>query len=98
MRSRNGWKVIWRVVAPCAGSYDHDMVFGDGLTEAAARRMFDGLRKGGHAVRLERVECGPLPNKAAGTIEKVRSLSPQNPGTKMRAIPGAWFEQQEVRS
>lgn len=38
------WPIIWRVVAPACGSYDHDMVFLETESEEAARRHLHGLR------------------------------------------------------
>jgi hypothetical protein len=55
------WPVFWRVVAPGAGSYNHDMVFLETEDEAKARKSFRTLRRGRWPVRLERISCGPLP-------------------------------------
>jgi hypothetical protein len=84
------WPVIWRVVAPACGSYDHDMVFLETADEAEARRRWRYLRRTDWPVRLERVQCGPLPAKAKKKLEEVRDRNGQNPGTSMREIPAYW--------
>lgn len=86
------WPVIWRVVAPGAGSYNHDMVFLETDREREARSFLTELRAGGYAVRLERVQCGPLPAGAAGALSDLRSLNPQNPGAE-RTVLGCWEKQ-----
>jgi hypothetical protein len=48
------WPVIWRVVAPGAGSYDQDMVVCETADEAQARGVYRDRRSGGYTVRLER--------------------------------------------
>jgi hypothetical protein len=84
------WPVIWRVVSPAAGSYDHDMVFLETENEADASKEYRSLRCGGWPVRIEQVRCGPLPDGYSDSLNEIRSLNAQNAGTKMRAIPGAW--------
>lgn len=90
------WPVIWRVVAPCCGSHDHDMVFIETDDEAQARATYKGARHGGHPVRIERVQVGPLPKDATTVLEVLRRANAQNPGTTMRAVPGAWSVKAEV--
>ncbi|HEY3786879.1 MAG TPA: hypothetical protein VGL55_16505 [Steroidobacteraceae bacterium] len=87
------WPVIWRVVAPGAGSYDHDMVFLETEIEVDARKCHDNCRREGYPVRLERIACGPLPQGSREQLASIRSGSVQNPGTKLRAIVGAWEAQ-----
>ena len=48
------WPVIWRVVAPGAGSYDHDMVYLETESEPDAVKQYTRLRRGG----------SPSPNRA----------------------------------
>ncbi len=84
------WPVIWRVVAPGAGSYDHDMVFLETESEADAVKQYTRLRRGGYPVRIEQVRCGPLPARYVEKLPELRGMNAQNPGTKMREIPGAW--------
>ncbi|HEY6483948.1 MAG TPA: hypothetical protein VIY54_10535, partial [Steroidobacteraceae bacterium] len=60
-KSVKTWPILWRVVAPGAGSYDQDMVFIETADEAEARRSHAYLRRKKFPVRLERVACGPLP-------------------------------------
>ena len=55
------WPVIWRVVSPGAGSYDHDMVFLETESEAYAVKQYASLRRSDYPVRIEQVRCGPLP-------------------------------------
>jgi hypothetical protein len=85
------WPIVWRVVAPAAGSYNHDMVFCESEDEAEARRTYRSLRAGGGwTVRLERVSCGPLPEGAKVSLADARASNPQNPGVKMRPVLGHW--------
>jgi hypothetical protein len=88
------WPVVWRVVAPAAGSYDHDMVYLATEDEGQARSFYRELRRGHHPVRLERVSCGPLPQDAKDVLDQMRSASPQNPGSSIGEIPGFWQEAQ----
>ena len=86
--------MIWRVVAPGAGSYDHDMVFLETENEANARKRLAQL--GGESqipVRLEHVSCGPLPKRSRSELAKLRATNAQNPGTTLREIPGQWVAQ-----
>jgi hypothetical protein len=96
------WPVIWRVVAPSAGSYDHDMVFIETADEQVARTHFRSLRRTGYPVRLERISCGPLPRGADERLLELRKATPQNVGAGMRQVPGAWSDRdhraQEARS
>jgi hypothetical protein len=82
--------VIWRVVAPCAGSYDHDTVYVETESEEDARHMHRNLLRTGYPVRLERVQCGPLPAGAKTSLAEQRSGNPQELGTQLRHIPGYW--------
>ncbi len=84
------WPVIWRVVAPACGSYDHDMVFLQTDSEKEARRRFHGLRCRDWPVRLERVQCGPLPAHALVALAETREMNAQGPGTSMREVPAYW--------
>lgn len=84
------WPCVWRVLAPRAGSYDHDMIYLETEDETKARQCHGDLRRGGHPVRLERVACGPLPVGARANLAKLRSANAQTPGTQLRAIAGAW--------
>jgi hypothetical protein len=84
------WPAVWRVVAPACGSYDHDMMFLETESEAEARRRFHALRGAEWPVRLERVQCGPLPAKAKTSLDQMRSANAQNPGTSMRNVPAYW--------
>lgn len=82
------WPVIWRVVAPGRGSYDHDMVYVEVPDEPTARASFDALRADGHPVRLERVQCGPLPEGATALLRRLRATNAQNPGTRLQPVIG----------
>jgi hypothetical protein len=84
------WPTYWRVVAPCAGGYDHDLVFICTTDEAKARTMYAGLIESEHPVRLERVSCGPLPAGYSESLAELRSASPQNAGAAMRPVLAAW--------
>jgi len=84
------WPVIWRVVAPACGSYDHDMVFLETESEKEARRRFHGLHCGEWPVRLERVQCGPLPRGAKESLESLRSANAQTAGTQIREVAAYW--------
>jgi hypothetical protein len=86
------WPLIWRVVAPCCGSHDHDMVFIETKDEQNARAHLRSLRRTGYPVRLERTSCGPLPRGADERLLELRQASPQNPGTSMRQVLGAWSD------
>jgi hypothetical protein len=88
--SPDTWPVIWRVVAPGAGSYDRDMVFLETPIEADARSCCTSTRRQGLPTRLERVSVGPLPKGSEATLAELRGANAQTPGTKMRAIPAAW--------
>ena len=83
------WPVVWRVVSPCAGSFNHDMTFTETDDEAEARDTLRELRKVGWPVRLERVSCGPLPPQAASDIDLLRATNAQNPGDG-RPLLAAW--------
>ena len=92
--SPDSWPIIWRVVAPGAGSYDHDMVYADTEDEEYARHEYRQLRRAGHPVRLERVQCGPLPERAQRALTEAHNHNPQNPGRNdLRSIPGYWEAQ-----
>jgi hypothetical protein len=41
-------------------------------------------------VRLERVQCGPLPAKAKEKLEGVSVMNAQNEGAPMREIHAYW--------
>ena len=84
------WPVVWRVTAPAAGGYDHDLVFLETENEDQARRYLAGVRRSGFPARLERVACGPLPGDARAALPALRAESPQNPGARMRQVLGAW--------
>jgi hypothetical protein len=84
------WPVIWRVVAPNCGSYGHDMLFIETADEGSAREKYRSLRCAQWPVRLERVQCGPLPANAKSDLAKLYGANAQNPGDVMRAIPGRW--------
>jgi len=88
----DSWPVYFRVVAPACGSYDHDMVFIETEDEAEARSTLKGLLSGGHPVRLERVQAGPLPAAYRPTLQRQRELSPQNAGTTMRPVIAGWVQ------
>jgi hypothetical protein len=87
------WPTFWRVIAPGAGSYDHDMVFCETEDETKARREFSALRRADWPVRLELVRCGPLPGDHVKSLETVRAANAQNPGTKLRLTLGAWTDE-----
>ena len=84
------WPIIWRLVCPGAGSYDHDMVFCETTSKDEAIKQFRSLRRDGCPCRVERVHCGPLPRDFQDELQKLRSYNDQNPGTSLRRIPGAW--------
>lgn len=84
------WPVLWRVVAPTAGSFNHDMVFTETEDEQEAEKSLRALRRQGWPVRLERVACGSLPPKAVTSIVLLRSTNAQNPGGVPRPILGVW--------
>lgn len=84
------WPTIWRIVAPGAGGYGHDMVYAETEDEAEARRMYHAHLCSGHPVRLERVACGPLPTGADRALDRLRAVSPQNPGTERAPVLGLW--------
>jgi hypothetical protein len=84
------WPVIWRVVAPACGIYDHDMVFLESESEREARARWLTLRRRDWPVRLERVQCGPLPAQAKEKLNEVRVTNGQNEGAPMREIPAYW--------
>lgn len=84
------WPVVWRVVAPGAGSYDRDMVFAEVEHEDMARRELAAARRAGWPVRLERIACGPLPPNAERRLIELRSTNAQNAGAEMRKIGGMW--------
>lgn len=84
------WPVIWRVTAPAAGSYNHDIVFLECEDEVDAREHLQAVRASGFPARLERVSCGPLPCDARTALMALRAENPQNPGARMREVLGAW--------
>jgi hypothetical protein len=84
------WPVVWRVVAPGAGSFDHDMTFLSTEDEAEARSMYRSIRAEQWCVRLERVQCGPLPKDAERELTELRATNPQNPDTSLRPVDGFW--------
>ena len=84
------WPVIWRVVAPGAGSFGHDMVFTETEVERDARTQLVQLLRQGLPVRLERVACGPLPPGAVPNIVLLRASNAQNPGGTARPVLAAW--------
>jgi hypothetical protein len=86
------WPVVWRVVAPAAGSYDTDMVMLETEDEEDAFRQFRRLRCTGWPVRLEQVRCGPLPDRYESRLAALRKGNSQNRDTEMRTIPGAWTD------
>jgi hypothetical protein len=85
------WPILWRVVAPCAGSFNHDMVFIETRDEEEARNSLCALRRS-WPVRIERVSCGPLPAQAASNIVLLRATNAQNPGDG-RPLLAAWEAQ-----
>lgn len=88
--SPEAWPTIWRVVAPRAGSYNHDMVFLETEDEREARRQLHALRRAGYPVRFERVECGPLPAGAKADLVALRAANPQNAGEGFPKVAGYW--------
>jgi hypothetical protein len=84
------WPIVWRVVAPTAGSFNHDMVFVETEDEQEARSALGNLRRQSWPVRLERVSCGPLPPQAVASIVLLRATNAQNPGGEPRAVLAAW--------
>lgn len=84
------WPIVWRVVAPAAGGYNHDLTFIETDDEREARKRFAGLRRAGYPVRLERVSCGPLPAGAEANLAALRAHSPQNVGDQAREVLGYW--------
>lgn len=86
------WPTVWRVVAPRAGSYDHDMVFTETEKEGEARKSYGALRRAGYPVRLEYVCCGPLPKNAMRDIGSLRASNAQNPRATPRPVLGFWME------
>lgn len=86
----NTWPVLWRVVAPTAGSFNQDMVFMETEDEKEAEKSLRGLRRQGWPVRLERVACGPLPPQALSSIVLLRATNAQNPGGEPRPLLAAW--------
>ena len=95
-RYTKDWPVIWRVVAPAAGSYDHDMVFLETESREEAIKFFRTSRRSGYPVRVEKVCCGPLPQDYECALTKWRNLNAQNPGSAMRRIPAAWSKQKSA--
>ena len=91
-RSPDTWPIIWRVVAPGAGNYGHDMVFIETDDEEAARQEYVGLRRTQWPVRLEQVRCGPLPGGAEGSLRKIHDAGLQNSGETLRPVVGAWTD------
>jgi len=90
MSAPEQWPVVWRVVAPRAGSYGHDMTFIETDSEEEAMRELRGLRRSGWPVRLERVQCGPLPAGAKRNLEMLRAAGPQNAGDAFPHVAGYW--------
>ena len=87
------WPIIWRLVCPGAGSYDHDMVFLETTSKDEAIKEFRSLRCRGYPCRVERIHCGPLPQGFEDKLADLRSCNLQNPGTSLREIPGAWTKE-----
>jgi hypothetical protein len=85
------WPVVWRVVAPNAGGYSHDMVFITTEDETEAHERFEALCSGGYPVRLERIQCGPLPADSQPKLAELRRANGQNPGQEeLPTIQGYW--------
>lgn len=85
------WPVVWRVVAPRAGSYNYDGTFFETQVEAEARKWLKRCRADGYPVRLERIACGPLPVGSRASLQRMRNRGTQNPGaTKLPAFAGFW--------
>lgn len=97
-RHPESWPVIWRVVVPTGGSYNHDLVMTETESEAEARDSYRSLRHAKWPVRLEKVLCGPLPKDGAKAIAEARKASPQNPGSAPRPVLGAWSKPARRRS
>jgi hypothetical protein len=84
------WPVIWRVTAPACSSYGADWVFLETDDEDNARKEYANLRRTGYPVRLERMQCGPLPNGAMQALAKLRASNQQNPGETAPEVMGFW--------
>jgi hypothetical protein len=84
------WPVLWRVVAPRCGDHDSDITFIETEDEAAARRYFHASRCADYPVRLERVQCGPLPANARVMLKRWRDAAVQSAGTHLREVPAHW--------
>jgi hypothetical protein len=87
------WPIVWRVVMPQCGAYDHDCVFLETEDEHEARARLRSMRKGKYPVRLERVHCGPLPTDSKPRLAKWRDANLQIPDTSLRDIAGYWEAQ-----
>ena len=76
------WPIIWRVVAPGCGSYDHDMVFLETSSEKEARQRFHGpaLRRLAGAAR-----AGPV-RAAASRGSKESFAGPRCQCSKPRHV------------
>ena len=88
--SPDTWPVIWRVVAPGAGGYNHDTVYLETPSERDAQHAHRQLLQSRYPVRLERVHCGPLPTGAERSLATMRKQNPQNSGDEPRPILGKW--------
>jgi hypothetical protein len=76
------WPIVWRVTAPAAGGYDHDVVFLEAEQEEEARERLEAVRESGFPARLERVACGPLPGDpraAPGGRPRREPAAPRRP-------------------
>jgi hypothetical protein len=91
-RNPDNWPVIWRVTAPACASYGRDWIFVETECEAEARRVFHASRCGGYPVRLERVQCGPLPEYAPQALKQLFDAHAQTAGAAMR-VSGHWTVQ-----
>lgn len=91
-RKPESWPVLWRVVMPCAGREDQDVVFFQSTEEREARARFHALRCAEYPVRLEKVRVGSLPKDFQKGIEDWRKACRQNPG-EMPPVPVVWFRE-----
>ena len=88
-RDPSTWPVVWRVVAPACSTDGDDWVFAEFDDEKEARKSYGQLRRTHYPVRLERVQCGPLP---AGATDALARLLRSNAGAgeALGEISGFW--------
>ena len=98
-KSLSSWPIVWRVVAPAAGSRNRDMMMLQTDDEREARKRYGYLRRGGWPVRIECVQCGPLPEDARPKLAELRVANGQAQGQKrLPAIAGYWTHGERKRA